>query len=315
MIYIIIICILLLLFLVPNYKETFTLKKWCLNCPSLHPKKRDMQYYISNNSEIPIWLKQESIYTNIPKPLIMSQKYNGLKNPDFKKEYNCGKKCIKIEFDLHKIKEIPNKKYVWVFYWSSRKRDYNKLIVPDPKTAFGDYENSGLVRSNEDGILKFKIHYPQPYQENGNMFPPHLQFCYKQLDNLWSDNIYTVFFFPEISISKFKKLKDNHLAIIINALPIDKGEIKNTLRIPYDNLETVNIYNKIKKILKKYHFRKIKRLIDDKRLSIKQLPIIIYCKNKECEASTILFNYLLNKGYFNLIKYPGGLDEWSKKYA
>lgn len=296
-----------------NWSNKSNKKSWCLNCMPIQPKKKDTQYFTTNNNLIPDWLKKESIYTNLPKPLIMSHKYNPLKNPDFKIEYSCGKKCKKIEFDLHKFKDIPNKKFLWIFYWSTRKRDYKKFILPDPKTAFGDYENYGLVRSNEDGIVKFKINTPQPYQDNGKMFPPHLQFCYKQLDNLWSEKIYTIFFFPELSFSKFKKIRNKHSAIIINALPKDKGTIENTLRVPYDNPTSISLSQEIKNIIKTYHYRSLKRLVDDKRLSIKHIPIIIYCKNRECEAGTILFNHLLNKGYYNLLKYPGGLEEWTTK--
>ena len=39
----------------------------------------------------------------------------------------------------------------------TEKRNYKNPILPDPKTAFGNYENSGLRQSDKNGIIRFKL--------------------------------------------------------------------------------------------------------------------------------------------------------------
>jgi hypothetical protein len=194
---------------------------WCQTCNTISLNKYDTQYYTSNTREIPVWLKQQSNYTQLPKPLLTLDRFNVFKNQNLTDYIPCKNKCMTFSFDLNKIPEIKQNQNLWIYYWATQKRNYKNPILPEPKVAFGEYENSGLRQSNADGIIKFKLRNPQPYQINGEMYPPHLHFCYKLNENIWSEQIYTVFFFPILNFSKFKQIKNNHLALLINALPND----------------------------------------------------------------------------------------------
>ena len=289
-----------------NFKK----KKWCMNCNPIAVKKKDTQYFTSNTKDVPLWLKQESNYSFHPKALLTNNKFNVFKNQKLTEFTSCQNNCLIFSFDLHKIPDIPSKENLWIYYWATKKRNYKDFVLPQPKEAFGEYENSGLRQSDKNGIIRFKLRNPQPYQYNGEMYPPHLHFCYKLNENIWSEQIYTIFFFPILNLKKFKQIKDNHLAILVNALPKDKGDMEGTVKCPYDEMKKINIKSTIKNELKRHEYKKINRLIENKRITYKQVPIVIFCKNKECYASTQLFNYFLYKGYYNLMKFPGGIEEW-----
>jgi hypothetical protein len=291
-----------------NYK-----KKLCKTCKPFSIKKNYIQYFTKNNKTVPLWLKRESHYTQLPYPLLNNKRFNLTNKQNLREYVPCDNKCLSFVFDLTQIKELKNNKYLWVYYWSTLKRDYNNFIIPDAKTAFGDYSNSGLRKSDKNGIIKFKLRNPQPYQINGIIYPPHLHFCFKSNKNIWSDNIYTIFFFPQLNYEKFNFIRNKNLAIVINALPLDKGSLDNVLKIPFDNLDKIDIKKKIKVELKNYKYNKINRLLKSKRIKLKEIPLVIFCKNKYCKASIILFNHLLNIGFYNLMKYPGGIDDYNNK--
>ena len=45
----------------------------------------------------------------------------------------------------------------------------------------------------------------------------------------------------------------------------------------------------------------------------KSATIIVYCSNARCSASQLLADRLIQLGYQNVWKYPGGLEEWEAK--
>ena len=56
------------------------------------------------------------------------------------------------------LKVRPNSK---VIYWASNSSTTGELT--DYKGAYGNYENSGISKSNSEGIVKLNIMDPQPY--------------------------------------------------------------------------------------------------------------------------------------------------------
>jgi rhodanese-related sulfurtransferase len=67
----------------------------------------------------------------------------------------------------------------------------------------------------------------------------------------------------------------------------------------------------------RYHVKKYPKLLklyEDKKLKIKELPIVIYCYSKTCNSAHNLVLLMLKHGYSNIIEYPGGISEWQKHY-
>ena len=46
---------------------------------------------------------------------------------------------------------------------------------------------------------------------------------------------------------------------------------------------------------------------------IQNVPIVIYCKNKDCNASDLLIEKLRKLGYVNLLKFSGGIEKYYHK--
>lgn len=295
---------------IENWEDLANKKKLCFTCKDIEINKEKQLYTIENIREIPNWKKKESIYSLLPKPILIDKKLN-----PFQKElvpYTPCKKCIRVEINLNNVKSIKKTKNIWIFYWATKARQYNTLLIPEPSEAYDKYQNSGLVKSDNYGFVKLYLENPQPYMVEGEMSAPHVQFCYQETNKFWSSNIHTVIFFPTIGYHKFISLKKKNLAILVNTLPTDKGEIPGSIRFCLENVETTDFTKLLKKKLKKYRYRNILNLIINKNISIYQVPLIIYGKSKNSQDYLDIFNYLLKLGFYNLIKFPGGLEKWFK---
>lgn len=293
-----------------NWKN-YGKKKLCYNCDTIFIDKKTDQYYAVNDLKIPMWKKKHCMYSPLPKPILEDHNLNKFKNNNFQETNPCNKgNCTSLTFDLNKFNQIKDAKNTWIYYYATCKRDYKNLIYPDINDAFDKYQNTGLIRSDKNGRVKFRLRNPQPVIIDNIFYPPNLQFTYLRDNKTWSLKTFTIIFFPQLDYQRFNTLINKNYAVGINALPLDKGTIPNTIRISYDDIDNVNINNILTRLIKKNQYRKFRKLIRDGRLRIESIPLIIYCKNKDSEATTVLFNYLLNNGYYNLLKYPGGLDDW-----
>jgi len=117
----------------------------------------------------------------------------------------------------------------------------------------------------------------------------------------------------KIDYKMMDKFVDEECHLIINALSKDsfsKCNIPGSINIPLlslkrnpkDPKKSENIEDIIKKHLKDFPKFKGKKLYD--------LPIIVYCKNKDCKTSEKLMKILLDNGFKNVSEYPGGMIEW-----
>ena len=50
-----------------------------------------------------------------------------------------------------------------------------------------------------------------------------------------------------------------------------------------------------------------------KHNDIKEIPIVVYCANDKCSASSKLREHLFSCGFYNVLEYPGGIQEWLQK--
>jgi hypothetical protein len=51
----------------------------------------------------------------------------------------------------------------------------------------------------------------------------------------------------------------------------------------------------------------LKKLIDNKKLSIKDIPILAYCYNKICDAGKMLIKRLQLANYHKIVEYDEGV--------
>ena len=145
-----------------------------------------------------------------------------------------------------------------------------------------------------------------------------MHFCFsnkKKTD--WLETVYTKIVICDISLKDTLKLHKSGLIVLVNALP-EKYYAKSHIPNSY------NLFNKtIKKMTQKELFQwfgevihlnypKIYKLIQQKKLNLYEVPIVVYCAHKECNAGYLSAIELLKKGFVNVSDYTGGMKDYLK---
>ena len=285
-------------------------KRTCLTCSS---KK--------NKHNVSKWMKEEGIYTMLPRALTCEDKYNAHKNT--LKEESPPIKDTQLEVEL-KIEEGDR----WVFYWASEPMDTKDLShVKDAKDAYNGYgneNNRGLIKTDEKGNAKLILNCPEVYRDEGNLYPRHVHYSVLDSDNNWSETIGTLEVICKFPYEVMKHIVESKNKVIINALPpeeFEKRHIPNSVNLYYKELEDKTraqryriIKSLIKRSLKKpVMYPPIKEFLDDKENRTSDVPIIVYCMNEDCPSAEKLVDLIYGSGFMNVIMYPGGTDEWFDK--
>ena len=285
-------------------------KRTCLTCSS---KK--------NKHNVSKWMKEEGIYTMLPRALTCEDKYNAHKNA--LKEETPPIKDTQLDVEL-KIEEGDS----WVFYWASEPLDLKDLSpVKDAKEAYNGYgneNNRGLVKTDEKGNAKLILNCPDVYRDEGNLYPRHVHYSVLDSDNNWSETIGTLEVICKFPYEVMKHIVESKNKVIINALPpeeFEKRHIPNSVNLYYKELEGKDKrfrYRKVKSLIKStlkkpVMYPPIKEFLDDKEHRTTDVPIIVYCLNKGCPSAEKLVDLIYDSGFMNVIMYPGGTEEWFEK--
>ena len=285
-------------------------KRTCLTCSS---KK--------NKHNVSKWMKEEGIYTMLPRALTCEDKYNAHKNA--LKEETPPIKDTQLDVEL-KIEEGDS----WVFYWASNPLDIKDLSsVKDAKEAYNGYgneNNRGLVKTNEKGNATLVLNCPDVYRDDGNLYPRHVHYSVLDSDNNWSETIGTLEVICKFPYEIMKHIVESKNKVIINALPpeeFEKRHIPNSVNLYYKELEgktRTQRYRKVKSLIKKtlkkpVMYPPIKEFLDDKEHRTTDVPIIVYCLNEGCPSAEKLVDLIYESGFMNVIMYPGGTEEWFEK--
>ena len=285
-------------------------KRTCLTCSS---KK--------NKHNVSKWMKEEGIYTMLPRALTCEDKYNAHNNS--LKEEPPPIKDTQLDVEL-KIEEGNS----WVFYWASEPLDIKDLSpVKDAKEAYNGYgneNNRGLVKTDEKGNATLVLNCPDVYRDEGNLYPRHVHYSVLDSDNNWSETIGTLEVICKFPYEVMKHIVESKNKVIINALPpeeFEKRHIPNSVNLYYKDLEgktRTQRYRKIKSLIKStlkkpVMYPPIKEFLDDKEHRTTDVPIIVYCINEECPSAEKLVDLIYESGFMNVIMYPGGTEEWFEK--
>ena len=185
-----------------------------------------------------------------------------------------------------------------IFYFATHKRLITNDILKF-KDAYGHLNNSGVTRSDSKGNARFFLDCPQVYISlNGKIYNRHIHYAYWDHKNKeWNTNLYT----QPIICHVDTEFVMNHMSkcLIIDALPekmFDKKHIKGSYNLPYN---------------KRWNESDLKECIKDKFKKVsKNIPIIVYCYNKSCDASTKVLKKLEKMGYKNVVEYSSGIQGW-----
>lgn len=208
-------------------------------------------------------------------------------------------------------------KYIgkYILYWAS-KPSKNELKTLDAKSAYGKFENSGISRVNKNGKVTFYIQCPQNYKtiiegkKEEDTFYRHVHFLFQKKEKEWDKKkIYTKVITCSVPITDIKKgillhtlsKEDYEKEHIPNSYHLDAKMVKKMSREDLHHF----FYNLIEK-----YYPKIKTAVDKKKIEWYAVPLILYCKNKKCNASELCLEELYKKGMVNIKLFKGGIDEY-----
>ena len=262
--------------------------------------------------EIPDWYKEIGNYSLLPPFLNNNDKYNANKRTLQIQKPNITNYEVNI-----KVEDKPN---TWICYWAA---EYTKdfMKIKSAKDAYNTFKNHGLVKTNSSGKATFVLNCPQPYSVDDITYPRHVHYCLLNRDNFWSDNIKTLIVSCKIDFKIMRKYVHDKCHILFNALPknsFDRCHIPNSYSLPVSLLEKSSSkekQNKVKHIIHKVleNYPPINKVLESKKLTIYNLPIVVYCAHSKCYASEKLIEHLIDAGFVNVLEYPGGNKEWKLK--
>ena len=286
----------------------------CLTC-----KSSASTPFSKNDREIPLWMKKQGTYSLLPKILQTEEKYNAFKTTFKKSVPDITGIKVKVPLNLGK-----SKKNTWVFYWSAKA--YNDFLEPGknptPADVYADYKNTGLIKTNAEGKVTLILSCPRPYRVEGVTYPSHVHFTTLNSDKTWYEDVYTSDVLCLLNRQQMKNVVDEKSHVIINSLDHSyyaEAHIPNSYNLSLKDLGKMNREEQSSKIdnFMRYHVKKYPKLLklyEDKKLKIKELPIVIYCYSKTCNSAHNLVLLMLKHGYSNIIEYPGGISEWQNHY-
>ena len=144
----------------------------------------------------------------------------------------------------------------------------------------------------------------------------YIFFISNKNNKCWDHTIRTVNVICNFKKSKLKKIIKDKNFILLNALPNKyylQDHIPNSFNLPVANAKKMN-ENDVKKFLLEivpfyppilFAYKKKKRIHD--------LPILIYCFSKKCDAGKKLIRRLFDLGFRNIVEYEDGIEGYREK--
>lgn len=266
-----------------------------------------------STDEIPFWSKKSENYSPYPKMVTCEERYS-LKNEDISEIVpDLNDRPLKL-----KLKLGEDNKNKWIFYWAPNHSDDPMTMMP-PETAYGKYENHGLLKSDEKGKVVLKFNCPQPYKDEKQTYCRHVHYILEGPDKTWLP-LKTIRVICDVTIDYLDGRIKEEDCMIINALPeeyFEKEKIPKSVNLSYKSLEKLTQKSKERKIIK---FLKLKvkeypqlyEKVTSKKLDIRDIPIIVYCAHSKCDASEKLIDFLHESRVNNTLEWKEGMEGWNK---
>lgn len=275
-------------------------KKNCANCIDFSLEK----IVETSKQKKSLWLSK----INYIDKFILTQQN---KKNKFQKDYDT---TLKINLGIEN-------QYKKILFWGTEKTENNQ-IINDAKKAYGNFSNHGITTITKTGETLLKLKCPQVYrdQHKENSSPKtylrHVHFVYlDEKTNEWEKKIYTKSIICKYNYKEIIQKINLGYHVIINSLPSEyfaKDHIPNSYNLPYKNINNIS-KNKLliwfEEIIQ-LHYPKLNKLLKEKKIELYEIPIVTYCYDESCNASEIVINNLIKKGFVNVYEYSGGMLEY-----
>lgn len=205
-----------------------------------------------------------------------------------------------------------------VYFWGSHTKEVDiPISYPNP---YEDSDNFGLVFLDDNGRATITHDCPQTYSELGISYMSHLHFLISNKNNTkWEDRIYTQGILCGVDKNFVINALKNNSHLIIDALSPEyfiKLSIPKAFNIFYEDAEKMGslfLIETIKEFLKSKSSKKLQKNLKKRKLKLEDTPIIVYCYDSTCNASHKLANALFRAGFTNVVKYIGGIMDWTNR--
>ncbi len=267
-----------------------------------------------DSEKIEYWSKKNENYSPYPKMVSCDENYS-LKNEDLKEiEPELGDNPLYLNLTLG---EEYSEKHV--YYWAANENKDIHSILP-PESAYGEYENHGLKKCDDKGETTLVFNTPQPYKEDKKTHPRHVHYIVEDSNKVWKP-LKTIRVLCTISIDYLDERIKGRDTMIVNALPEEyfkKDKIPNSVNLPLVSLNKLtnkSVERRVLKFLKSSlkNYPVLYELVNDKKLDLKDIPIITYCAHSKCDASEKLIHALYSCGVNNVLEWKEGMEGWNKK--
>ena len=258
----------------------------------------------TNNGPMTYIELMKIITKNIALPDLNNAKVYKPKDSNYNLELDLGKKNAKR----------------YIFYFAAKPNKISNCDrIRSEKYSYGFLRNQGLTMTDNDGKCKLSFKCPQAYRDVKATYLPHVHFLIANKDNLsFNLNIKTHSVSCEVTLKQLKEVIKNDCALIINALPYEyyiKSRIPNSISLPYTylkegKLSQKEVENYIKTML--VHSKKISNAVKTKKIKFHDIPIIVYCWDRKCEADHICVEHLHKFNFTNIRMYADGITGWNK---
>lgn len=198
-----------------------------------------------------------------------------------------------------------------LIYWWGTKTMFENLNLEYPD-SYLDSMNNGLMKLNANGKCVVSVNCPQPYKDKGISYMSHIHILVSDKSmSSWNNNIHTQNVLCRIDRNNLVHHMKSKDRLIINALPkeyYDKVKIPDSFNLDYNKekkMSASQINTQIKNMIKNH--KNIQKIMKQNKLKLNEVPIIVYCYDKHCDAGHELANQLFKAGYTNVIDYKDGI--------
>ena len=269
----------------------------CLTCKE---STEMMKNHITKLEDMPEWKLLRGDTTYFPNDKVIDLHNIKLSTP------SKATTCVKINLGASR-----NNRFVFYFAAEPSKNDLEHI---EANKAYGKFKNSGVAKTDKDGCATLKIRCPQNYKEKG-LWYPHIHFLVSNASRTkWNSSLYTKLVLCPIKKNTVKEAIKTRSHLILNSLPLAyyiKSSIPGSYPLPLESICHLSKKEVVKYIAELlHHTPKIKKAVDTKKISIYDIPIIVYCYNKTCTSSTRLIKHLWKLGFKNIKEYEEGIMGW-----
>jgi hypothetical protein len=212
-----------------------------------------------------------------------------------------------------------------LYYWGSKEMFSNKNLEFPDSYVVNQFDkrtgitNDGLVKLDSNGSSVIKLDCPQPYKEDGISYMPHFHFLISDKSmSKWSNDMFTQSVLCNIKKRQVKDHLDKKNRLIINALSSGyhkKAKIDSSFNLFYKDAQKMTS-QKLKKQIKSFVMQDpdIQKFIKKNKLKLTEVPILVYCYDKTCNAGNDLALELFKAGFVNILDYKDGIIGWYNRY-